>query len=360
MMKNKLTIFDRINNKMKRPNNTWKRFANSLLVFLSAFFKSRRVLGFPEHVMIEPTNVCSLKCPLCPAGSGTMKRRRGFLSLANFKKIVDEIADHIYYLTLASYGEPFLNKDINAMIAYAKRKGLIVHVMTNAQHIDDLNISTMIDERLDRIVISLDGACQASYEKYRIGGDFQKVVEAIRAIGQAKLKRRSASPSVMIQFLVMKHNEGEMEAFKDLARELKVDGVVFKKVCDMNDFPKELRDIDRYMPRDPDRRAYKLEKGSVRWNTGIHDINFCGMAWNYPAISWEGALFPCCITYDELEMGNVLETGFKKAWNSKKFMAFRRGLSGKKHLMPGCSDCGVNFYDDIIKEIYLDGPSAGR
>jgi radical SAM protein with 4Fe4S-binding SPASM domain len=335
-------------NKINRPNHTPKRFMNSSLVFVSRILRSSRVFGFPEHIIIEPTNVCDLRCPLCPTGSGAMKRKRGFLSLENFKKIVDEIAPCAYYLTLAGYGEPFLNKDIIEMIAYAKKRQLIVNVATNAQHIGSVAVDGVINAGLDRLVVSLDGISQPSYEKYRIGGDLSKVISAIKALVDQKRKSGKMLPYIAAQFLITKYNEHEIEGIKDLASQLSTDVLIFKKACDMNSFPKDIRQMAGYLPDNIAYRAYRVNDGVVSWNTDKKDINFCGMAWNYPAIAWDGSLFPCCISYDGLVMGNVLETGFRKAWNGKKFMEFRKKLRENKKSIRECSDCGANFCSDII------------
>ena len=352
-MNNVRIFFDRVMNKINRPNYTRKRLMNSSLVFVSRIFKIKRVFGSPEQIVIEPTNVCDLKCPLCPVGSGAMKRKRGFMPLENFKKILDEIAPCAYNLVLTSYGEPFLNKEIIKMIAYAKKKKLIVSVVTNGQQIDADAISGMIDARLDRLVISLDGICQASYEKYRIGGDLSKVIEAIKAIVERKRESESAFPLIVIQCLITKYNEDEIGQVKDMAKRLSANVLIFKKACNINSFPKDIRQMQGYLPENIAYRAYRVKDGVVSWNSDKKNINFCGMAWNYPAIAWDGSLFPCCISYDDLVMGNVLETGFEKAWNSKKFIEFRRRLCENKQSIPECSNCGINFCSDIIDEINL-------
>src|SRR4030042_5306919 len=172
----KIRIFERIRNKINRPNHTWKRFINSTLNFISKSVKSPYVFGLPESIFIEPTNTCNLKCPLWPTGSGKMKRKKGFLSYENFKKIIDEIGDYIYYLTLTNYGEPFLNKNILKIISYAKNKKIVISALTNAQLIDKFYAAGIVDERLDNIIISMDGSCQTSYEKYRVGGKLCKVI----------------------------------------------------------------------------------------------------------------------------------------------------------------------------------------
>jgi len=348
---NRRIIFNRIKSKFSRPNHTPARFINACLNFLSKSLKSGYVFGLPEHIVIELTNLCDLKCPLCPIGSGKTDRKNGFLSLENFKKIIDEVGDFIYFVALTNYGEPFLNKDIFEMISYAKRKKLTVTIMTNAQKIDSLYAPLIVGAGPDAIVISMDGASQSSYEKYKIGGSFYKVIEAVELIQREKAKRKSPLPSITLQSVITKHNEHEMDDIISLAARLEADRLIFKKVCDLRGFPVTFSDIETYMPGNPAYRAYKIEGGSVKWNTDREDINFCDMAWNYPAITWDGALYPCCFDYSSLNMGNVFKTDFKKAWNSKRFVAFRSKMRKNKYLMHGCSNCGINFYDTIVKEI---------
>ena len=348
----KIRILERIRDKINRTNHTLKRFINASLNFFSQHIKSPHVFGLPESIFIEPTNMCNLKCPLCPTGSGNMKRRKGFLSLKNFKQIIDEIGDYIYYLTLTNYGEPFLNKNILEMISYAKQKKLVVSIVTNAQLINEFYTAGIVKARLDNILISMDGSCQTSYEKYRVGGELYKVIEAIKLIREERERKNSKLPSIYIQFIVMKHNENEIQEMKDLAKELKADKLVFKKLCNLSGFPEHLKDMESYIPNNLDYNAYKIELNSIKWNTFKQDKNWCDMAWNYPAINWDGSLSPCCFDYESyFNLGNVFESSFKNVWNSKKFISLRRNLLRDKSSIPICSKCPVNFYDDIIEEV---------
>ena len=347
-----IRILERIRNKLNRPNHTWKRFINAGLNFLSQRIKSPYAFGLPESIFIEPTNICNLKCPLCPTGSGKMKRSKGFLSFENFKQIIDEIGDYIYYLTLTNYGEPFLNMDLLKIISYAKSKKIIVGISTNAQLINRFYAAGIVDAKLDNIIISLDGSCQTSYEKYRVGGELYKVIEAIKLIREERERKNSEFPSIYIQFIVMKHNENEIQEIKDLAKELKADKLIFKKLCNLSGFPEYLKDMEDYIPENPDYNAYRIEHASIKWNTSKQDKNWCAMAWNYPAINWDGSLLPCCFDCENyFDLGNVLKTSFKDVWNNERFISLRKKLLMDKCSMPICSKCPVNFYEDIIEEV---------
>ena len=116
-------IFKRLKLYVFSKEFTFKRFFNlSLLVFQERVLKNSRVVGYPYLVYIDPINICTLKCPLCPTGQNSKARSRGKMSFDNFKKIIDEIGDYLYFVGLYNWGEPFLNKDIFKMIKYSKSK----------------------------------------------------------------------------------------------------------------------------------------------------------------------------------------------------------------------------------------------
>jgi len=347
-------ILQRILNKARRPNHTWKRFWNSVLNFLSKSLKTPYVFGLPESILIEPTNLCNLQCPLCPAGSGKMQRPRGTLTLGNFKRIIDEIGDYIYYLLLCNFGEPFLNRDILEMVSYAKQKNIVTSIETNGQLINEAYALGIVQAGLDSVTISLDGTDQNAYEAYRVGGRVSKVIEAITLIRSAKEKKKSRLPLINIQFIPMKYNEHQIGEIKILAKQLRADKLIFKSLCDLHGFPKSLAYMEEYLPLQPQYRLYKLKDGNVVWNTDRADNNFCPMAWTSPAINWDGSLYPCCFDYDNLNMGNVFEWGFRKAWNSKRFLHFRRSIVKDKKNIPACAQCQINFYSETIKNIPLE------
>jgi len=87
----------------------------SISYYLSILIKKSVVWGFPPIVMIEPTNICNLKCPMCPSGNGSLKREKGYMDFPLFQKIIDEIAKKIFSGCFVESSEPFLNKDFLKM-----------------------------------------------------------------------------------------------------------------------------------------------------------------------------------------------------------------------------------------------------
>ena len=340
--------------RLARPNHTWKRFFNGCLNYAAKKMALPFVPGMPESVLIEPTDACNLRCPLCPTGAGVRQRPTGSMSLENFCRIIDEIAPSVYGIALSNYGEAFLNRDLTAMIRYAKAKRLEVNCVTNAQSIGPQEAREIVEAGLDVLTVSLDGYDQQSYAAYRVGGEFSKVVEGLRLIKEQKAAQKRAAPVVVAQCIVMKQNEAHLGEIEKLARELGARRLVLKRLCDLRAFPASLDGMKELLPRDPKYRAYTQgEDGSVRWNVAAADRDFCPLAWDFPAINWDGTLFPCCFICDGLAMGNVFESGFAAAWNSLRFRQLRARIKKGKGALPVCGRCAVNFYGELIRGIEL-------
>jgi len=88
---------------------------------------------FPPALMLEPTNICNLHCPLCPSGNGTLQRPKGMMPLALFAKIIEEVQSKIGMLILWNQGEPFLNSNFYAMLELAAKTWAIYHDLHKCQ-----------------------------------------------------------------------------------------------------------------------------------------------------------------------------------------------------------------------------------
>ena len=82
------------------------------------------VSSFPDHVDIEASSACNMKCPMC-FHHKIPKDQVGSMDFDLYKKIVDECAAHkIFSIRLSWRGEPLLNPKLPEMVRYAKQKGI--------------------------------------------------------------------------------------------------------------------------------------------------------------------------------------------------------------------------------------------
>ena len=160
-------------------------FAKKRANYYMARFQRKRtaiqVLNYPFSLIIDPTSICTLHCPLCPTGQGNTSRPRGSLRYADFKKLIDEVGDFLVTVNFTNWGEPFLNKDIFSMIRYCKQKGIpYTSLDSNLNTFYSNDTETLVLSGLDRLTASIDGASQKTYEIYRKGGDFELAVSNLR------------------------------------------------------------------------------------------------------------------------------------------------------------------------------------
>lgn len=328
-----------------------KRLLNLLKVKLSVLFRASRVNSFPITVRLEPTNTCNLHCPLCPAGQNLLKREKGFLSFENAKKIIDEAYEYSLHLRLFGAGEPLLNKDLFKIIEYAKAKNMLVNFHTNAYFLDEFNIKKVIDSGVDELVVSLDGASQETYSKYRVGGDFERALTSLKLLFSKRSALRKTVPRVTIQFIVMGHNEHEIPLIKKIVKELKADRLSIISVSIGSEFINSYN--LQFLPIS--------DKFSRYFNVPGEGIVFkkeriCYAPWEEVSISWDGGAYVCCNdilktqAYSYIK-GNVFkEDTVASLWNSKDYVAFRSSLLNQRKDIAICASCeGYKPFGSILK-----------
>ncbi len=170
---------------------------------------------YPVDIIIEVTRYCNLKCIMCPYPN--LKRSKGHMEFATFKKIVDETAreNQNARIWLAIMGEPLILGDkVATYIQYAKEQGVReVCLNTNAVFLTEKIADKLLLSGLDKMLVSIDAMTAEAYDKIRVGGNFVLVCKNVEAFLQ--LKRKQAKPEVIAQFIVMEENEHEVEAFKE-------------------------------------------------------------------------------------------------------------------------------------------------
>ncbi len=297
---------------------------NKIFIKINKYLKNQTSFGLPSNLLIEPTNICNLKCPGCPTGCGILKRPKGYMTFDNFKKIIDECKKSLEMVMLWNYGEPFLNKDLFKMIKYARNKGIKVVTSTNAHFLPG-KIDELIDSQINKIMISLDGASKATYEKYRQNGNFETVIASIKELCAKKDK----NILVELQFIIMRHNEHEVEDIKQMAKKLEVDKLSLKSAWFLD---KRLQDKYKdIIPKNP------------KYQRVIEKSGYCIRPWYHMTIQWNGDVAPCCYDADcSINLGNVFEVGVKKVWNGKKMKNFRKIMKRQyngKNIVKLCQTC---------------------
>ncbi len=317
----------------------FKKLRNLALVY-SSFFLSRATKEFPfKHglpyaISIEPTTSCNLRCPECPSGLRAFTRKTGMLNLSDFQSYIDQIQNHLIYLTLYFQGEPYLNPSFYEMVRYASNKNIYTATSTNAHYLNEDNAKKTIQAGLDRMIISIDGLTQGTYQDYRVGGKLEKVIEGAKNMVYWKQRLGQAKPYLIFQFLVTRSNEHQIDELKQLASCIGIDEVKLKtiQVYDYvhgNDLIPLTEKYSRYR-RGKDGKYYLKNKLD----------NHCWKMWHSAVVTWDGKVVPCCFDKDaDHSMGNLGVEDFNKIWNGHKYYAFRKQLMKSRRNIDICRNC---------------------
>jgi radical SAM protein with 4Fe4S-binding SPASM domain len=299
------------------------------------------IYGLPISIAIEPTTHCNLRCPQCPSGLRSFTRPTGMIDKTTFQKIIDELSGTLSYLTFYFQGEPYLHPEFLNMVAHAEKNGIYTATSTNAHYLDKKKAEETVKAGLSRLIISVDGLDQKSYEKYRIGGSLEKVKNGISNLVQAKKKLKSNTPYIIIQYLVMKHNEQDSKKVKAFAAELGANEAKLKTV--------QIYDYENGSELMPEMatntRYYQGEDGRYRIKNKFY--NHCWKMWHSSVITWNGGVVPCCFDKDAKHVfGNVTDTPFSKIWTNNIYYNFRNMLFNSRKSIDICQNCteGTNVW----------------
>lgn len=245
---------------------------------------------FPDHVDIETSSACNMRCPMCFTITDEYERnvKLTVMKFDLFRKIVDECVEQgAFSIRLSWRGEPTLNPNFMEMARYAKARGIKeVSSLTNALKLTSAMFEELVDIGLDWLTISFDGMGE-TYNRIRKPAKFEDAVEKIRVFHEIKKRRGSFKPVVKIQGVwpAVKENP---QAFYDTFRGI-VDQVAINPLLDY-----------------------------LRNDSGIvYRKNFtCPVLWQRLAVGADGKVSLCI--HDEMVhhiVGDVVKQSIYEIWN---------------------------------------------
>ena len=290
----------------------------------------------PVFVSVEPANFCQLSCPECPVGMRQSDAKRGVMQLGDFRRIVEQVAPYAHTMQLFWQGEPLLNERLPEMVQIARDAGLYTIVSTNAQRLDSPTAMALARAGLSRIIVSLDGWTQQTYEQYRRGGNVEKAKEAVRLLRQAKIQT-GARVIIELQCLRLKTNEAEWSTFRREYKRLGAD-LLTMKTAQLYDY----RQGSPLMPSDEKYSRYKWDKRMARYVPKHSLHNRCYRLWSGCVIDVNGNVLPCC--YDKSQahpFGNILalDATLRSIWLGERAESFRRAVLKQRANIPICQNC---------------------
>lgn len=214
------------------------------------------------------------------------------------------------------------------MITYARENNIHTEFSTNGQLLAE-NIGIIKSAKPDKIIVSLDGITQGTYNKYRVNGDINKVFNSLEELSKLKIKDR---PFVELQFLVFSHNEREIPNLRKIKSQYRIDKLSLKSAQIYDN-----SQIDM-LPKNEKYSRYIVKDGAFIIKSGLP--NFCQRIISGSVITWDGKLVPCCFDKDaDFIMGDVKTGNLSVIRNSEKYNQFVKSVFSQRDKIKMCRNC---------------------
>jgi len=287
------------------------------------------IKGMPLSLGAELTNNCNLNCPQCSSGSGRMMRKRGFMDIDLFKRVMNELKPYLYNLNLYFQGEPMLHPLFFSFADHCFNTHSVIS--TNGHYLSRENCEKLVRSGLNKLIVSLDGIDQETYSKYRIHGNIEKVIEGLNNMTGAK-ERHNSSLKIEIQLLVNSFNEHQIPQVRQFAKSINA-SLRLKSMQIENQ-----EEIGTWLPSGGRFRRYEMREGEYVLKSTLPDR--CARLWFNPVITWDGKVVPCCFDKDaEYVMGDLNLDSFREIWEGPRYRVFRKSILLGRNTIEMCRNC---------------------
>lgn len=291
-----------------------------------AFATARTSLpAYPTVVKIDISPLCNLGCTVCvhartngnERAVAAQERRTHLMPLDRYRRIVGEIAGRSTGVSLYWLGDPILHPDLDAMCRIARDAGLMVHVSTHLSlKLSDERLARLARSGLTHLSVCVDGLRQETYEKTRVGGRIDLVLDNLERLCRFKRENGIADLHVEIQYIKYQHNLSELDEAIERFKALGVDQVstFWGSLHNWADFEKV--------------QVFGAKKRTL--------IPRCHWPYYSMLIKFNGDVLPCCVYRrsqeyatslpDSRAIGNVFESSVWKVWNSEAYRRTRAAV----------------------------------
>ena len=262
----------------------------------------------PMEVSIEVTRRCPLECLHCynnlPMADHAARTRE--LSLEEYRRLLDEIADAGCFWILFTGGEIFARADFLDIYSYAKSKGFLITLFSNGTMITERIADFLAEYRPFAIEITLYGATRKTYGALtQIPGSYDRCILGIRLLVDRKLPLKLKTVPTTIH----RHEVYEMQrmAQQDFGVDFKFDPLVNPRI-DCSQSPVEVRlapedavALDLHNARRRAKALKLIERDmalplAARTSENIYQ---CGGGLNSCAIDPYGQISICVLSHQE-------------------------------------------------------------
>ena len=300
-------------------------------------------VNYPQHVSIELTYNCNLKCPHCYISAGE-EQKSGFIPTDKLFSSLESLHNLGVSIVELTGGEPTLHPDFYKIFNFCISKFNIVAILTNGTTITE-ETAKIFGKYKNQIVmnLSIDGSTPEIHDKLRgCPGSFIKTTNAARLLAAEGIRFR-------IAMVTYPENRRDIENVLLLARKLgamtfgwspampfgRGKGIVWdlteEEMIDQFKYEKSVQDknMDFIEIIDPIQHKKQLEEKGGNCGAGHSNI----------VLGPTGIIRPCLLCPEEwLSLGNIFEKSPEEIFSNPMVSALRNIVVPDRE-SETCKDC---------------------
>ena len=218
-----------------------------------------------KHLRLAIDDSCNLRCPSCRKGLIFHKEGSAYrLGIRLADRINEWLLDypHPLQVHIGSDGDPFASHVYRHFMAHTpERDNIKYSILTNGLMFKEFHTRVpYVIRNLQELGVSIDGASKATYERLRLGGRWDKIVEGLECMAEQKQRHGFR---FILHFVVQRDNYHEMEAMIDLGRRYGADRVWLNRITDWQTLP-DFHQHDVAAPTHPEHGRFREHFSRIR------------------------------------------------------------------------------------------------
>lgn len=303
------------------------------------------ILDPPSKIRFCISEVCNLKCRFCTCNKRGFKNR--LMDFDVYRSLVDKVVSYSpnAFLSLIGKGEPLMHPQCVDIIHYAMQQ--------NAKAISLTSNGTLLIENIQKgllkgkkklgISFSVDGM-KESYEKIRVGSNFEKVVDNICNFIKMRNRLKKYNIQISVNMTKVKHSDEELKEYIYFWIKKGVDQIIIRSLFEINEHTNITRWVQpEALPSFP----YKKP---------------CQFLYSFLQFEYTGKVEHLCFGpygYHKIINFNTASESIKDIWHSEVYENLRKyHIIDVERYSPLCKNCEIWKIDylPIDREIiYING-----
>lgn len=267
-----------------------------------------------KKIYVEITNVCNLSCSFCPSSM----RKKQFMKVKEFERILEQIKPFTDYIYLHIKGEPLLHPNLKEILNLCERFKIKVNITTNG---------TLIDEKIDILKeaksihqINFSLHCENNTPAY-----CEKIFERVEEL----------SPKIVIIYRYWTLKEGQMD---EKSTE------IVEKIQNYYHLSTEI--VEKIKTEDNVKikeNIYVQKANQFEWpsvDQKQRTKGYCYGLKSHIGILVDGTVVPCCLDAEGIiNLGNINQQELKEILENKRCKAIEKGFQNRNPSEELCRHC---------------------